>query len=1069
MSRAGRTRNIVLFFAAAAAAAATAAAISHLTDKSRHEKADASRGDRGGTAAAIGETVLYDNAAFKDGDFYLVQPAAFRRALHQGENAWVYLSYSEGRSVFVRIDGPRWTLERENGRGGVETLAEARCVPAAAAEPEPCEGTEGTGRGAEDAKAAEPRPVEICALKRGGTLTVMAGDEILFRCGGLHSLKGPGGHRTLTPAVEFKPQSVVRPAPIRFEDTFMRDRSEDVWITLKGQWELSGMAFPDRSANPFSLFARFPETPRADPLDAGRIEEWQTGIGIQVGGYLEEIPRVERITGGGPAARAGLQEDDMIIAVDGVPTHRMNPWQVDSILRGGGRRGGEISLKVLRPGEAAPRSFSIKPEGFQWGTAREAYGLPGGAPGPEALAAAGEPWWAEYSAEVSAKALGRGGFGLACAVRSASSFLLLRWTADADSEPRKEAANGIGADGKATGRIELVRVGGGREKILASKEGIGFRPFEFYRLALEWDASRIRALVDGAPIFDVPAPPDMVCGKVGLWARGGDGVYFDDVSVRSSGPAGAEGGAAAGRGYGSETSAAAGGKAAGGSAAEPRRTEPMPGAPGPPGEAAGVPNGSAGTDAGNAAGPESRAGAERRPPAVQEPDMQNWANPARAWEMDYVTGTAVHSFALPGDQHVKLLTPRYESLEVILHAPDRRLDSGDVLSISRGEAAIRSPWHLPVSARLETKAREVEFLRDGDRLIARIDGVKLDAGPPKAPVPKPAGLSPEGGRGPQAGIRGLKNLWDPATVSIRSSKVLDYSFDRAPADFLILSGRWGILNKWICDPRWSWFGGRSEALASAWTKQVFRGDISVDVYAAAMMFTQDPPYERPGDYNLAICGDGADLSSGYALVFGGGGNRWTRLYRKGVPVAEATGEPFQPPSDRIRHPEKPELHQRWFHLRLEKIGSEIAFYADGREGIRWRDPDPLPGGRVGLWTVENGFLAARCRIAYQEASAGPLLPRRSWPFDDGVFLNEGRREVTTAVDRIRAPQELAKEFGDAAWRVVNGIGGGTFSIQRTGAGSRPDPTERSRVSFGYRIEPGARIDLFCSATRGSAA
>ncbi|MCX7803642.1 MAG: PDZ domain-containing protein [Planctomycetota bacterium] len=1025
--------------------------------------------------ATTGGIVLYENAALKRGDFYLVQPAVFHRALRPSEKALIYLSYSEGRSVFIEVDGPQWTLAREDGRGGVEVLAGARRVPGKTAAPgvgsgdgaapaDPGAAPE-TGTGAGAAPGAEagaggstggggsavPRTVEICAMKRGSSLAVLLDDEFLFRGDGLSDMAGPGGHRTLTPAVEFRTQSVARIGPVRFEDTFMRDRSEGIWVPLKGRWELSGMAFPDRSANPFSLFARFPGTPRSDPLDDGRIEEWETGIGIQIGGYLEEIPRVERITGGGPASRAGLQEDDMILEVDGVPTCRMNPWQVDSILRGGGKRGDEISLKVLRPGEAAPRTFVVRKGGFRWGTPREAYELPGGAPGPEALAVVGEPWWTGYLAEVSAKALGRGGFGLACAVRSASSFLLLRWLVDEASDG---TADGTGAGGKASGRIELVRMNDGREKVLASKEGIGFRPFEFYRLALRWDASRIRAFVDGTPTFEVPVPEDIICGRVGLWARGGDGIYFDDVSVRSSGPDGGGDGVAGGGAVRTEIPVAAGRKDAGGSNAG---AGPGPGMPGPARKAEVASGKSAGAYAAGLTGQESRAGAGRQWPAAAEPDMQNWANPAREWEMDYASGTAVYSFMLPGDQRIRLRHPRFESLDVILHTPDRKLDSGDVLSISRGEATIRSPWHEPVSMPLAEKPLEVEFLREGDRLMARIGGATLDAGPPKTPVPKPAGLAPERGRGPRAGIRGLKNLWDPATASIRASRVLDYSFDRAPADFLIQSGRWGILNKWICDPRWSWFGGRSDVLASAWTKHVFRGDISVDVYVAAMMFTQDPPYERPGDYNLAICGDGLDLSSGYALVFGGGGNRWTRLYRKGVPVAEATGEPFQPPSDRIRHPDKPELHQRWFHLRLEKIGNEIAFYADGREGIRWRDPDPLPGGRVGLWTVENGFLVARCRIAYQEASVGPLLPRRAWPFDDGVFLNEGRREVTTAVGRIRTPPELAKEFGGTAWRVENGIGGGTFSIQRVGV--RVNPSEKSRLSFGYRFDPAAKVDM----------
>jgi hypothetical protein len=74
-----------------------------------------------------------------------------------------------------------------------------------------------------------------------------------------------------------------------------------------------------------------------------------------------------------------------------------------------------------------------------------------------------------------------------------------------------------------------------------------------------------------------------------------------------------------------------------------------------------------------------------------------------------------------------------------------------------------------------------------------------------------------------------------ADVQIESGNVYDYTFTSAPTDWLVQSGVWEMTNRWSCSPGWSWFGGRSEEVASIWNKRKFSGDVSIQFYFAFKM------------------------------------------------------------------------------------------------------------------------------------------------------------------------------------------------------------------------------------------
>ena len=99
--------------------------------------------------------------------------------------------------------------------------------------------------------------------------------------------------------------------------------------------------------------------------------------------------------------------------------------------------------------------------------------------------------------------------------------------------------------------------------------------------------------------------------------------------------------------------------------------------------------------------------------------------------------------------------------------------------------------------------------------------------------------------GDRIAIYGLKNLGDPNAVRVHFDRLdgVHQFRTNAPSDWKVaLCGRWGLLNKWICDPRWSWFGGRTKTLAAIWNKHIFTGDVTVDAHVALLMVRDDPPY-----------------------------------------------------------------------------------------------------------------------------------------------------------------------------------------------------------------------------------
>ncbi|MFQ6096223.1 MAG: tetratricopeptide repeat protein, partial [Armatimonadota bacterium] len=319
-------------------------------------------------------------------------------------------------------------------------------------------------------------------------------------------------------------------------------------------------------------------------------------------------------------------------------------------------------------------------------------------------------------------------------------------------------------------------------------------------------------------------------------------------------------------------------------------------------------------------------------------------------------------------------------------------------------------------------------------------------------------------------------------IGLRTDRAYDYTFTGAPTDWYVRGGTWEQMFRWTCTPTWTWFGGHSPDLAAVWNKRQFEGDISVEVWAAMRMgynprvpgFTS---YINPNDINITICGDGANLDSGYSFIFGGWLNRYTRIMRGTEVLAETSDDAFVLPRFEDGWPGN--FHRRWYNLKAVKRGSRLYFYFDNQLALQCKDPNPLPGGRVALWTYGNGIVVARVRINYEierldrKPIVLPSVPAPEPPPGPRVvFASDTHPSIQTDF-----------ESGIGQWKTRDGNSGAALSVVEAGAGrsgrclqltnvnsggtfgatavaKELDLSRYGQIRFDYRCTPDVKVNLY---------
>ncbi|MHB9131596.1 MAG: family 16 glycoside hydrolase [Armatimonadota bacterium] len=317
-----------------------------------------------------------------------------------------------------------------------------------------------------------------------------------------------------------------------------------------------------------------------------------------------------------------------------------------------------------------------------------------------------------------------------------------------------------------------------------------------------------------------------------------------------------------------------------------------------------------------------------------------------------------------------------------------------------------------------------------------------------------------------------------ANVVVESDRIQE-TFEKSPVGWITQSGVWAVMARYTCQPQWNWYGGFGGNTPTVWSKYRYDGDQNVEVYMGIKMQFDNAPEEyarRYRDMNITICADGQHLNSGYTLIRGGkptGTQAVTMLLRKGVVIwSSSKPEHLVPPQNRG--------HRQWPAMRLEKRGAELKVFLDNRLVTTYVDPDPLPGGYVGCWTLDNGIMIGRVNIAAEKMALG--TPKAQWPLVlqenleslpmPKLTLNDTPLAISTFESGLDGWQERKGTCGrmvrervtasngsvNTFLKVVNSYPAGDFSVSVPITSVNLDTLPM--LHFDYNFDTGAQVNLY---------
>ncbi len=444
------------------------------------------------------------------------------------------------------------------------------------------------------------------------------------------------------------------------------------------------------------------------------------------------------------------------------------------------------------------------------------------------------------------------------------------------------------------------------------------------------------------------------------------------------------------------------------------------------------------------------------PQFTKEESMSNWASVKSEWKEVNKEGaqTFWHRGTFFGDHHVTAhisgLSPNGKA-KLILNGDGESPGNGYSLEITRPDdkhfkAVLLRDGKPQKEAQLEVNKA------DYDLTLQRIGNeIRGSAGDLQVVFQDKQPLN-----GRRVAFSAQNARIERENAHAEGAQVHDYTFYRAPTDWIANRGEWDISSRWLCTKDWAWYGGKSDNLATLWNKREFAGDYTIDVFAACQMDNDNPPYyNHPRDMNITLGGDGDDPASGYSFIFGGWNNTATRILRGNKTVAE-TKEVLLP------MPYHGQAHHKWFHLRVEKKGDEFSYFIDGKLALTYRDKNPLPGKHIGLWTAGNGMMIARATIYYEkETGVQSVLP----PLREATFAPATPVEKmpwkARGDDKTVQVAAVPTPTAELAVRATASNGGGEFSIAPQLESF--DVFQTSKLSFDCRIAPHTAVNLYLKA------
>jgi len=335
---------------------------------------------------------------------------------------------------------------------------------------------------------------------------------------------------------------------------------------------------------------------------------------------------------------------------------------------------------------------------------------------------------------------------------------------------------------------------------------------------------------------------------------------------------------------------------------------------------------------------------------ASERSMEVWSVEASEWqrsaETDASVATWMHRSDLWSDFRASLPLGNESGVTALLLYRDSDDPASPSVSLSvRGQGLV-----------LESEAQEreiacalpatVECERRSDQLVLRAEGRVLGT------------IQIADGSFWRLGLQTSKPLpeWLPG-VSVGASDLKDYTFRKAPVDWLPTAGRWTVTNRWQCDPRWSFYTGRNLAgPAVNWFRFLHGRNVTLEFFAGPRMNRESGSnYDYARDINATIGATSQDLGSGYSFLFGGKGNTTSQILQ---------GERVLHDNPDVRIPEVSALvHRHWFHVKIRKQGGRLAWWVDGTKVGEAQVEQDVEAGRLALWTQRNQIAVARVRVS----------------------------------------------------------------------------------------------------------
>ena len=645
------------------------------------------------------------------------------------------------------------------------------------------------------------------------------------------------------------------------------------------------------------------------------------------------------------------------------------------------------------------------------------------ADGAGGISLTGSTKWSDYKVTTVGQAVDGGGLGVVACYQSPDDYLALRW-GDASAPARYRNT------------LQLVRQKGGQEQVLGQVQA-AYRRNLWHRLSIECARGFVRCRIGDVPVFEW-FDETLQGGKVGLLAANRH-ISFDQLAVEFLPP--------------------------------PEKIE----------FTAQFTREDTMADWAQAAGSWQVAEAKQRGGVI-------W-NHGEFWGDSRMTLDAGLFGGPPRTIKMILAGTRPDSVGILPPAPltEGAAEPMDAESGSDGAPTAGADGYSAVLVQAKQGGKElIGDIQVGGRSVKRAafnaDGAEQLAFVKRGrfalvylddkcvlgyldPSPNPAS-------GLHAAIQSTGPDLDLERVDARAEQLFDTSFVKAPVEWYVSKGIWETINRWKCDPRWSFFGGYDDLNPLIWSKDDYQGDIQVEAYMAVKMNMPGPPYYlHPSDLCLTIGGDGKDVLSGLAFLFAARNNTSSLLYRHGQEIGKNEG-----PDAKFKYvgPQGEGLtkfHRHWFHLVVTKAAGRITCSVDGNQLIDVPDDGSIPGGKIALWSVNNGLMVARVKVWYEQRAE-----RRPFP-DVGVLqaaaqpgqtdLDPFANNFSSGLGHLQAAQPNRPVLldrkpggpdGSLCLEATNLQPGGEFGVSLTDQPFKV--AERGTLKFAYRLEPKTRVNLY---------